>query len=380
MSSGRRKLVRHRGQWVVSAAVASFCFVGVGGCDRGVDGECVLRLRGDDGGEVYVLGYDDGGEVRVLDSIGGGDSVCVVGEVGELLMLRRSGGGRPLYFIAERGEVEVDWGRMWVGGTRLNEAKREFEERYDGMRREASVRYDSIARLADIGDDDKKAELGVLMQRETRRMVDYVMGVVRENVGNGLGRYAFLFGVGRNGLVGAEEYRKLSERAGESVRSYGPIRRLGLMRDNAEATGVGRMYRDVEVDGVRLSDVVKVGELNVVHVFDPYDSGTPGTLRVLEGVRRMAEGVRSSEGGGGVVGVNVVSVCEYGGGDIVKRIVGKFGLGWEMVSDSLGSVVEGYGIESLPCFVIIGEGGEIEERGVGEGALMNWVYTRIAVK
>lgn len=379
MSLSRRRLVRHRGQWVVSAAVASFCFVGVGGCDRGVEGECVLRVRGGDGGEVYVLGYDEGGEVRALDTIGCGDSVCVVGEVGELLMLRRSGGGRPLYFIAERGEVEVDLGRMWVGGTRLNEAKREFEERYDGMRREAAVRYDSIARLADIGEDDKKAELGVLMQREMRRMVDYVMGVVGENGGNGLGRYAFLFGVGRNGLVGAEEYRRLCERAGDSVRSYGPIRRLGVMRDNAEATGVGRKYMDVEVDGGRLSDVVRVGELNVVHVFDPYDSGTPGTLRVLEGVRRMAEGVRSRGGGVGV-GVNVVSVCEYGGGDIVKRIVGKFGLGWEMVSDSLGSVVEGYGIESLPCFVIIGEGGEIEERGVGEGALMNWVYTRIAVK
>ena len=51
-----------------------------------------------------------------------------------------------------------------------------------------------------------------------------------------------------------------------------------------------------------------------------------------------------------------------------------------MLADPEAHFTELYGLQTMPFFIVVDEEGKIEERGVGEDALYNWVYTRIVVK
>lgn len=372
---------------VAHAALASFCFLSSVGCSTQPDEECLLSLNGSPDSELIILSYDDNGRLAPADTILPADTIHTLRHELKDRLLAIQINEKPLFFIAEKGSVRIDCKHLTVKGTPLNEAKLAFEASINQMRSAASESFDSIASNSSLSVDDRKAELAQLSKRETRKLVAYAMDVVKNNGGNALAQYAFLFGVAKNRLVRVEEYAKLVASTSPNVSNFPPIRQISVANSNALATSPGSDFRDVDMlsaDGsnVKLSDYVQRDAVNVIHVFDPYNQATPKTLALLWKIRKDIEAHHEKNGGNinSTPKLNVISVCEYSKEDIVNKIVKRFALDWIMLADPEAHFTELYGLQTMPFFIVVDEEGKIEERGVGEDALYNWVYTRIVVK
>ncbi len=393
MVSNRFSTLRSKGLSVVNAALASFYFLSTIGCSSPTESGCILHLAGPRPSEpISILSYDENGHASQIDSILPSDSVHVI-QCNENQLLILSINGSPLYFIAEKGAVTIDFKDGTVHGTPLNDAKLQFEATYNKLLSSASAKYDSIAAISGLSLDDKNAELAQLSNRETKRITDYVMSQVLNNKDNAFGQFAFLFGIAKNSLVGAEDYDKFLAKAGPNVSEFPPVHSATTILHNGVATSVGCNIKDVSVvksDGVpsQLTSLIDTGAINVIHVFNPYNNSTPQTLHLISRIKNEVKRLeRQANNNSNVVPtntvshhINFISVVEYVDEDIVKKITQRFNLDWTMVADSNALFVQEYGITSLPYFFIVDGNRKIEERGVGEDALFNWVYSKIFVK
>lgn len=395
MVSNRFSTLRSKGLSVVNAALASFYFLSTVGCSSPTERGCTLHLVGPRPSEpISILSYDENGHASQVDSILPSDSVHVI-QCNENQLLILSINGSPLYFIAEKGAVTIDFKYGKVHGTPLNDTKLQFETTYNKLLSSASAKYDSIATISGISSDDKNAELAQLSNRETRRITDYVMTQVLNNKDNAFGQFAFLFGIAKNSLVGAEDYDKFLAKAGSYVSEFPPVHSATTLLHNTVETSAGCDIKDISVvtsDGLssQLTSLIDTGAINVIHVFNPYNSSTPQTLYLISNIKDEVKRLeRQANNNSNVahsnmvshhIHINFLSVGEYVDEDIVKRITQRFNLDWTMVADSNALFIQEYGITSLPYFIIVDGNSKIEERGVGEDALFNWVYSKIFIK
>ncbi len=384
MVSNRFSALRSKGLSVANAALASFYFLSTVGCSFPPQSGCTLHLIGPRPSEpISILSYDESGHTSQVDSILPTDSIHVI-QCYENQLLILSINGSPIYFIAEKGAVTIDFQKGTVRGTPLNDAKHQFEATYNKLLSSASAKYDSVATLSGLSLDDKKAELAQLSNREARRITDYVMEQVIGNKDNAFGQFAFLFGIAKNSVVGAEDYDKFLAKAGSNISEFSPVHSATTLLHNAVETGAGCDMKDISVvtsDGIpsQLTSLIDTGAINVIHVFNPYNNLTPKTLhlisRIKDEVNRLEPSVNNIP-----PHINFISVGEHVDEDIVKKITQRFNLDWIMVADSNARLVQEYGIASLPYFIIVDANSKIEERGVGEDALFYWVYSKISVK
>lgn len=394
MVSNRFSTLRSKGLSVVNAALASFYFLSTIGCSSPTASGCTLHLVGPRPSEpISILSYDENGHASQVDSILPSDSVHVI-QCNENQLLILSINGSPLYFIAEKGVVVIDFKDGAVRGTPLNDAKLKFETTYNKLLSSASAKYDSVATISELSLDDKNAELAQLSNREARRITDYVMSQVLNNKDNAFGQFAFLFGIAKNSLIGAEDYDRFLAKAGSNVSEFPPVHSATTLLHNAVATSVGCDIKDISVvtsDGLssQLTSLIDTVAINVIHVFNPYNGSTPKTLHLISHIKNEVKRLeRQANNNSNVDLSNTVashhiiflSVCEYVDEDIVKKITQRFNLDWTMVADSNALFVQEYGITSLPYFIIVDGNSKIEERGVGEDALFNWVYSKIYIK
>lgn len=393
MVSNRFSTLRSKGLSVVNAALASFYFLSTIGCSSPAESGCTLHLVGQRPSEpISILSYGESGYASQVDSILPTDSVHII-QCNENQLLILSINGSHIYFIAEKGAVTIDFKEGKVHGTPLNDAKLQFEATYNKLLSSASAKYDSVAMLSGISIDDKNAELAQLSNREARRITDYVMMQVLNNKDNAFGQFAFLFGIAKNSLVSAEDYDKFLAKAGPKVSEFPPVHSATTMLHNAVETNAGCNIKDISVvtsDGMlsQLTSLIDTGAINVIHVFNPYNNSTPKTLHLISQIKNEVKRLERQANNNPNVDssnsishhhINFISVSEYVGEDIVKKIKQRFNLEWTMVADSNALFVQEYGITSLPYFIIVDENSKIEERGVGEDALFNWVYSKISV-
>ena len=216
---------------------------------------------------------------------------------------------------------------------------------------------------------------------------------VLNNKDNAFGQFAFLFGIAKNSLVSAEDYDKFLAKAGPKVSEFPPVHSATTKLHNAVETNAGCNIKDISVvtsDGMlsQLTSLIDTGAINVIHVFNPYNNSTPKTLHLISQIKnevkrleRQAKNNPNVDSSNSISHhhINFISVSEYVNEDIVKKIKQRFNLEWTMVADSNALFVQEYGITSLPYFIIVDENSKIEERGVGEEALFNWVYSKISV-
>lgn len=372
-----------RGLSVANAALASFCFLLSTGCTTEVDKGCLLAIKSRTADAMPILSYDSSGRLVPVDTIFPSDSLHALnpGLLNSLLAVAVN--QTLLFFIAEQGSIDIDCQSLTANGTPLNEAKREFEETVNKMRLAASEKYDSITTNAALTSDDRKAELAQLSKRETKRIVDYAVNVVKQNGDNALGQYAFLFGIAKNRLVKADDYGKLVTATTPHVANFPPIKIISEANSNAIATSAGCRFRDADLiapDGspAKLSNFVHEDAVNIFHIFDPYNPATPQTLALLKKIKSHVNAYHAQHGLS--PDVNIISLCEYAGEDIVNKIIGRFAIDWPMLADPNSKFASLYGVQTMPFFIIVCADSKIEERGVGEDALYNWVYTRVSVK
>lgn len=368
----RRKLMR--GVGVTLVALTPLCVMS---CVNGREGESE---------EICTLHFGPIESVRSISlspvtarSRGGipsgvlsrGDSVYRL-PADTLTLYSLSAGGAKAYFIAEAGDLSLDVENLEIVGEKLNGRKRQFEITLSDMRRRAAARYDAVAKSSNLPPDDLRAELGLLVVRENRNIVRYVMSVVCANRGNALGKYAFWVGVAQNRAIDSEEYKKLLVEAGKMVAEFEPIRAVTRRMERSAATSAGCPVADVLLidtsgDSTSITECAD-GDLTIIHVFDPYDERTPQTMQQLKRIASKYGPGRTPT----TTPMRLVSVAEYAKEDIVNRIASHFGTSWTMLADPEANFSEVYGIDVLPFFLIV-ENGIILERGVGGEALPLWV-------
>lgn len=387
MVSNRFSTLTSKRLCVVNTALASFYFLATVSCSSPVESGCTVHLSGPrPTDQISILSYNENGHTSRVDSILPTDSIHVIRcHDNQLLIL--SIYGSPIYFIAEKGDITIDFRDGSVQGAPLNDAKLQFETTYNKLLSEASAKYDSVATITWLSLDDKNAELAQISKQEAKLITDYVMTQVISNKDNALGQYAFLFGIARNSLVGAEDYDKFLTKAGANVSQCPPVQYATTIIHNAIETAAGCDVKDIHVvmpDGkqAQLASFMEDGCINVIHVFDPYNSATPKTLQHISKIKNEIERLgrsidKSSSSASTHTHVKFFSVCEYVGEDIVKKITERFNPDWVIASDSCANFVHDYGITTLPYFIIVDEDGKIGERGVGEDALFNWVYSKM---
>lgn len=387
MVSNRFSTLRSKGLGVVNTALASFYFLSTVGCSSPAESGCILHFAGPrPSTPISILSYDENGQASQVGSILPSDSVHVI-QCNDNQLLILSINGSSLYFIAEKGVVIIDFKDGVAYGTPLNDAKLQFEATYNKLLSSASAKYDSVATITGLSLDDKNAELAQLSNREARRITNYVMSQVFNNKDNAFGQFAFLFGIAKNSLVGVEDYDKFLAKAGSNVSEFPPVHSTTILLHNAVATSAGCDIKDISVvtsDGLssQLTSLIDTGAINVIHVFNPYNNSTPQTLHLISQIKNEVKRLERQNNNSNVAPsnhINFLSVGEYVNEDIVKKITQRFNLDWTMVADSNALFVQEYGITSLPYFIIV-DNSKIEERGVGEDALFNWVYSKISVK
>lgn len=364
----RRKLMR--GVGVTWVALTPLCVTTCTDSRKGEAGEtCVLHFSPIEGGHAITLAPVAARDLREapLGVLSRGDSVYRL-PADTLTLYSLSAGDKSAYFIAEEGNLSVDVGNLKIIGESLNGRKRQFEITLNDLRRRAAARYDAITKSPNLSPDDMRAELGLLIVRENKNIVRYVMSVVCANKGNALGKYAFWVGVAQNRAIGSEEYKKLLEEAGKIVAEFEPIRAVTRRMERSAATSAGCPMADALLINIR-GDSTSIAEctgrdLTIVHVFDPYDERTPQAMQQLKRIASKYGQCRPP--------VRLVSVGEYAKVDIVNRVASHFGVSWTMMADPEASLCGAYGVDVLPFFLIV-EDGIILERGVGVEALPLWV-------
>lgn len=371
----RRKLMR--GVGVTLVALTPLCVMS---CVNGREGDseetCTLHFSPIESGRSISLSpvavrSRGGGLSGVLSR---GDSVYRL-PVDTLTLYSLSAGCAKAYFIAEAGNLSLDVENLEIVGEKLNGRKRQFEITLGDMRRRAAARYDAVAKSSNLSPDDLRAELGLLVVRENRNIVRYVMSVVCANRGNALGKYAFWVGVAQNRAIDSEEYKKLLDEAGKMVAEFEPILAVTRRMERSAATSAGCPMADVLLINTK-GDSTSIAEcanrdLTIIHVFDPYDERTPQTMQQL---KRIVS--KYGHGRTPIPPVRLVSVAEYAKEDIVNRIASHFGTSWTMLADPEANFSEVYGIDILPFFLIV-ENDAILERGVGGEALPLWVSSYV---
>lgn len=357
-----------RGVGVTLVALTPLC---VTTCNNGQKGEaeetCVLRLSPTEGGSAVRI-------LPVAARSRGGASPSSLGDsiyrlpADTMTLYSISVGDKIAYFIAEAGNLSVDVGNLEIIGKTLNGRKKQFEITLSDLRRRAAERYDAVAKSPNLSPDDLRAELGLLIVRENKNIVRYVMSVVLANRGNALGKYAFWVGVAQNRAIDSEEYKKLLDEAGKEIAEFEPIRAATRRMERSAATSAGRPMADALLintsgDSASIAECVGRG-LTIIHVFDPYDERTPQTMQQLKRIASKYGQCRPP--------VRLVSVGECAKEDIVNRVASHFGASWTMLADPEANLCGAYGIDVLPFFLIV-EDGIILERGVGVEALPLWV-------
>lgn len=352
------------------AAVLASCLFCVS-CSRPAADECEFH-KGRDCASIRFYAYDSSGSLRIVDSMAADEDVHRLPLApGGRVMAAASACGLA-YFISEGCVLTFDAKDCQVIGGELNAARRDFELTLSRLRSAASLRYDSVAHCEHLSEDDGNAELAGVVTQEAERICGYAMRIVTANANNAVGQYAFWFGIAQNAGITNDEYDKLLGRAGSHVANFPPTAAETMRRRHERETTAGCNVADVGLldsygDSVRLAQLVQDGRLTVLHIFDPYDNSTPHTLAMLHRLRSQ-----SAQYGG----VGIVSIAEYSGCGIARRITDKFNLGWPVVADPSCSLCREYGVASLPYFIVM-EDGKIAERGIMESALTQWVIASL---
>ncbi len=304
-----------------------------------------------DGTMAFLSSFDSGDKI---DSVTIADSKAIfTGSVEEpTIVVVSYNGNRGYRFILESGNTEVRNGRAI---SNLNDRFRAFTDDY-------RARYDSIRNLIEQTKDEAEH---TAMVNAGRLHLDSVMSeTMIANIYNPIG---YMIMLDKASGMEVEEFSEFLKQY-PHLTKFKRIDSIKKHFDAVEATSAGKTYTDFEInqngETVKLSDYVKPGQYTLV---DFWASWCGPCKKEIAIIRQLYEKYNAK--GLEVVGVDVWETPEQ-----AQEYLNENPLPWNIMLTGEGSeITDKYGINGIPCIILIDPEGKIVARDLFEEELVNTV-------
>lgn len=299
-----------------------------------------------DGTAAYLVDFDNETPLDSCTVTGG--KASFTGNIGDARFVRLIvDGNRVTSFVLEPADITIS--EKGLTGGPLNSTLSDINDRLGNI--EASF----AALPADATDEQRQA-----LYDSYQQTLDSAM---RANIGNPVGYYIFIQTAME---LEPEEVRKLIE-ANPQMKSYQRVQKLLAAQQNRIDTGVGHKYKDfaVEYNGKteRLSDYVKPGRYTLV---DFWASWCGPCIRQTAVIKKLYNEYKDK-------GLDVVGVAVWDEPDNTLAAIRQHDLEWPCIINAGTIPTDLYGIQGIPCIILIGPDGTILSRDKQDDELINEV-------
>lgn len=312
-----------------------------------------LGPQAPEGAAAYLLDYDTG---EALDScrVTSGNAVFTGNITAPRFVRLTVDGERVTAFVLERGNIDVS--DKGIKGGELNAALTSVNDRLDEV--ENAFR----ALPATATDSQRQAIID-----QYKAVLDSAM---KANIDNPVGYYIFV----QSALeMSPSELNDFIARHPD-MKQYKRVNAIIEAQAKREATSVGHKYVDfaVEYNGKteRLSDYVKPGEYTLV---DFWASWCGPCIRQTAVIKELYNKFHDK-------GLNVVGVAVWDEPSATLEAIREHDLPWPCILDAQTIPTDLYGIQGIPCIILIGPDGTILSRDKQDDELIGEVTDAISGK
>lgn len=263
-------------------------------------------------------------------------------------------GSKGYRFILEEGNTEYKNGR----------AISDLNDRFQAFRQDYIARYDSVNKLIQQAVDEAEKEALV---NAARLHLDSVMSkAMIDNIYNPIG---YMLTIDRASNMESDKFIELMKQY-PHLAKYKRIDDIKKYHEAREATSAGKQYTDFEVnqngETVKLSDYVKPGQYTLVDFWASWCGPCKQEIAIIKQLyeKYNAKGLQ-------VVGVDVWESPEQ-----AQSYLKENPLPWNVIfTGEKSDATDKYGINAIPCILLIDPDGKIVARDLFEEELVNTVAT-----
>lgn len=301
---------------------------------------------------AYLTEFDTG---EVMDSVIITDGKAVfTGSIEEPTIVRLSvNGNRGDIIILESGETQYKDGR----------AISSLNDQYEAFIKNLTARRDSLYSLIDTTMTDAQQEA---FARLAAAHIDSVVSeTMVANIYNPIGYMLFL----------QKAYDMEADKFQQFLKDYPHLtkfQRIDKIKKSyeaREATSAGKPYTDFEIDyngaTSKLSDYVKPGQYTLI---DFWASWCGPCKKEIKLIKQLYDQYNQK-------GLNVVGVAVWEDPAQTEAYLAENPLPWDVMLNAQSVPTDIYGINGIPCIILVDPEGNIVERDLFEEDLVNTVAT-----
>ncbi|MDE7386701.1 MAG: AhpC/TSA family protein [Muribaculaceae bacterium] len=334
------------------AAIITGCSKKAGNAGQEYQLDVVVTDPGADNTYAYLYDFDTN---EVIDSVIVTDGHALFdGQIdGPAVVNLVVNGNRVGRFFLEGGASVYDNGHITS----------ELNDKYEHFVADIRAVSDSLMNAMDSTWTEVEQEAHYLMLQA--HIDSLVNKHIVENISNPLGYYLF---VQQAMSMEADKFKEMLDLNPE-LKNY---KRVGKINDNfaaREATSAGKHYTDFEVEyngtTTRLSDYVKPGQYTLVDFWASWCGPCKREIEIIKDLYAKYNGR----------GLDVVGVAVWEEPDQTNAYLAENPLPWNIIVNGQHGPTDIYGINGIPCIILIDPDGNIVARDLMEGELINTVTT-----
>lgn len=217
---------------------------------------------------------------------------------------------------------------------------KEYEETLQMMEEKANTEYAALET-----DEDKHA----FFEKYSEEMLVFHREVIKKNKNNILSVKAL-----QNvyGFMEPDEVESTIATLHDTLKEQKFIAYLSKNIAAKKATAVGEKFTDFEVDGVKFSDFVGNGKFVLVDFWASWCGPCKAEIPNIKAVYEKYHGDR----------FDVLSIAVWDKPEATKASAEEHGIVWNQIINAQQIPTEIYGIEGIPCIMLIGPDGTILDR------------------
>ena len=301
---------------------------------------------------AYIVNFDTD---SIMDSVVVADSKAVfAGTIDEPTMVDLNVNGyRVGRFILEGGETEFKNGR----------AMSDLNDRLFAFNDDLTARMDSFRNMVDT--TFTEAEMTAFSEMVSLHMDSVMSKAIVDNVANPIGYMLF---IQKAASMEAEEFNDFLKQFPDMAK-YRRVGNIAKRFEAREATSAGKQYTDFEVeynDSIyKLSDYVKPGQYTLVDFWASWCGPCKREIGIIKQLYDKYHGK----------GLNVVGVAVWEDPEQTQAYLNDNPIAWDIILNGQEGPTEIYGINGIPCIMLIDPDGKIVARDLFEDELVNTVST-----